>query len=379
MFIDHIFFMDEILKLEKEASKYTKTVNLSTWNSSKEYENEIFKRLTPFNLVNSTKYTYSYDIPLETRNRCVKKIIGTNNEDEMCLFLGNATLAILNILNFLKQYGCNHILIIGPSYFSVFEVCKTLGISYEVYTLTRVNNSYVINSKSIYSKQFDAVFITSPIYSTSVPLSDDIIDIINTLTNRKTFVVLDESICINGYETIRSVNINPYLIGIYSPHKSLFCNNNKFSMIICNKKHDDFLEQWIDVLNGSLSYSNQQAIYHFLSDNYNVCNSFALEYFNNNKERIISLIDSYDNCYYDKSIIGPYMTIYLTSVNIKKVYSIDFQRILIKHTGTSFYPGMLNGLLLDNFANFRINLSLATKDLIYHLKQVLDFIYLDQY
>lgn len=375
MYIDHIFFMDEIIKIENEIRSTRKVINLSTWNSSKKYENELFKHITPFNLNHSTKYVYSYDIPIDIRNSCINKIVGDKIEDKMCLFLGNSTLSILNTLNFLKQMGCNHILIINPSYFSVFEACKTLEISYEIGAFLRIDNEYIIDSNEILSKNFDAILITSPIYSTSVPISNNIIELINELTKKEIYVVLDESLSVNGYELIRKTASSPYIIGIYSPHKSMFCNNNKFSAIICSKKYDDLLEQWIDVLNGSLSSSNQQAIYHFLSDNFNECNNFAINYFNKNKKLVIDLLNSYEYCLYDKSAIGPYMTIYLSNVDVKEIYSIEFLKNIIHSTGVSFYPGVLNGIIIEGIANFRINLSLSTNELIYSLKQLLDFIY----
>lgn len=377
MYINNIFYMDEILRIEKEVSINRTVVNLSSWNSSNHYENELFKRMTPLEINYSSKYIYSYDIPIEVRDECIRKITGKKNNNEMCLFLGNSTLSIINVINFLKYNGCKKLLIINPSYFSVFEACKTFGLSYDVENFSRENDEYVIDSNVILNQDYNAVWITSPIYSTSVILSDSIIELINNITKKRVFVILDESTSINGNEAIRRVKINPYLLGIYSPHKSIFCNSNKFSSVICCKKYDDFFEQWVDVLNGSLSISNQQAIYHFLSENFDKCNNYAKNYFNTTSKHIINLLEMYPYCSYDKSIVGPYMSIYISNVDVKKIYSIDFIERLIQNTGVSFYPGFLNGNSVPDIVNFRINLSLSIHQLVYSLKQLLDFIFLN--
>lgn len=68
--------MDEILRIEKEVSINRTVVNLSSWNSSNHYENELFKRMTPLEINYSSKYIYSYDIPIEVRDECIRKITG---------------------------------------------------------------------------------------------------------------------------------------------------------------------------------------------------------------------------------------------------------------------------------------------------------------
>lgn len=85
----------------------------------------------------------------------------------------------------------------------------------------------------------------------------------------------------------------------------------------------------------------------------------------------------YPYCSYDKSIVGPYMSIYISNVDVKKIYSIDFIERLIQNTGVSFYPGFLNGNSVPDIVNFRINLSLSIHQLVYSLKQLLDFIFLN--
>ena len=375
MYINNIFYMDKIIEIEKEISKKRSVVNLSNWNSSKHYENGLFKYITPLEIKYTNSYIYSYDIPIQIREKCIKKLTGKNANNKMCLFLGNSTLSIINVINFLKYNGCKKLLIINPSYFSVVEACKIFGLSYEIRNFSRVDDEYIIDPKIIFKEDYNAIWITSPIYSTSVKLSDNIIRLINSITKNKIFVVLDESTSVNGNEAIRKADFNQYLLGIYSPHKSIFCNSNKFSSIICSKKYDDFFEQWVDVLNGSLSSSNQQAINHFISDNFDKCNNYAIGYFNMVKRSIIGLLEMYPSCYWDNSIVGPYMSVYIRNVDINKIYSIDFIKKLINDTGVSFYPGFLNGISIPNTLNFRINLSLSVNQAVYSLKQLLDFIF----
>lgn len=83
----------------------------------------------------------------------------------------------------------------------------------------------------------------------------------------------------------------------------------------------------------------------------------------------------YPSCYWDNSIVGPYMSVYIRNVDVNKIYSIDFIKKLINDTGVSFYPGFLNGISIPNTLNFRINLSLSVNQAVYSLKQLLDFIF----
>ncbi len=373
MFINDIFFLDEIFETEKAVSLHTnkKITNLSYWNPSEKYEQMMMKVLSPQSVDNLFKYIYTYNIPLTTRNNIIEKIIGRKTDNMMCLLLANSTLAIANIINFLKLNGYNRLFIFQPAYFSVEEVCKINGISV---VRIPINKQFNYDTPISNIKKSDAIWFTSPIYSTNCILQENIIQLINELTNQEHMVILDESLNINGYETIRKLNINKNLIGIYSPHKSLFLNGIKFSAILSDKSYDDFLEQWIDVIGGALTGSCINAINHFLSPNFDNCNNYAQKWFKESKNTIKLLLKKYPYVQIDTNdMIGSYTTLSLPNIDLSEMTLI---KKIIKKTSTSLIPGLLDG---NHEGSFRINLSLEQYDIGTSLNSLLMFIYEEKY
>ena len=355
MFINDIFFMDNIFDIEKRISIQcnNQITNLSFWNPSKEYVNMIQRILPVQKLTNLFEYVYTYNIDKETRGKVIEKIIDRHENSQMCMLLPNSTLSILNIINYLKLHGYKRLWIFQPSYFSVEEACSIFKIPVTKVPLSYTNGKYEISFNLSKIKLDEAIWITSPIYSTNCYPDKKMINTINNLTASNHLVIIDESLNINGYETIRQLNLNKYLFGIYSPHKSLFINGLKFSAIICNKENDDFLEQWIDVLGGALPTSSINAVEHFLSENYDLCKSEALKWFDENKRIIIKVLRQYPFAKIDTlDSIGPYLTV---NVNALSLNSLELIEELIKESFVSIIPGFLNG---NRESSFRINLSL---------------------
>lgn len=370
MFIDHIFYMDNIFDLEKNISKNTHqpVTNLSHWNPSDAYVEMINRNLPPQSIKDIFNYVYTYDIPASTRKNIINKLVGRSLDTQMCMILPNSTLCILNVINYLKLNGCKRLFILQPSYFSVEEACKLFNI--EAFKIPLKNGeNYTIPIELYQTQNSDAFWITSPVYSTSYLLNDSMINCIDTITANKRYVVIDESLNINGLESIRKLKDNKYLFGIYSPHKALFCNGLKFSTIICNKSNDDFLEQWIDVLGGALPSSCINAIDHFLSPNFEICKQCAVEWFSENQKIIIKTIKNYPFAHVNENpSVSSYMTINLPYIPLE---SLDFIEKMIKETFTSVFPGFLNG---RNDCSFRINLSLNKHTIGNSLNSLLDFI-----
>ena len=130
MFIEDIFFLDNIFEIEKNISSgLNKPItNISHWNPSNAYMEMIMKCLSPQSVTDIFKYVYTYDIPKITRNAIIKKLIGTYLDSQTCMILPNSTLAIINIVNYLKQNGFQRLFVLQPSYFSVEEACKLAKI-----------------------------------------------------------------------------------------------------------------------------------------------------------------------------------------------------------------------------------------------------------
>lgn len=371
MFIDDIFFLDSIFEIEKNISsdRNKPITNISHWNPSNAYMEMIMKSLSPQSVTNIFKYVYTYDIPIMTRNAIIKKLIGTYPDSQMCMILPNSTLAIINIVNYLKQNGFHRLFMLQPSYFSVEEACKLAEIEVVKIPLQYNKNKYEIPLDIVHVNAQDAVWITSPLYSTSYLLDQCIIQCIDYYTTNNRLVIIDESLNINGLETIRNLKHNKYLFGIYSPHKSIFCNGLKFSAIICDKTNDDFLEQWIDVIGGALPGSCINAVEHFLSPNFNLCNENAKEWFRHSKTTIIEILQKYPFASVDTvQSIGSYTTINIPYIPLR---SLDFIKKMMSETLVSIIPGFING---NPNCSFRINLSLNQNTIGNSLNTLLNFI-----
>lgn len=367
MFIEDTFFMDNIFEIEKNISSHTNkpVTNLSYWNPSDAYTDMMLKTLSPQSITNIFDYVYTYDIPIETRNAIIEKITGKQSSTQMCMLLPNSTLSIINVINYLKLNNYRRLFILQPSYFSVEETCKLS--KFEIIKIPFKQN-HALPYEIFEGNELDAIWITSPIYSTNYILDQSIIQGIDELTSNNRLVVIDESLNINGFETIRNLTQNKYLFGIYSPHKSLFFNGFKFSAIICDKSNDDFLEQWIDVIGGALPGSCVNAIEHFLSPNYDICTQKAKIWFEKSKAIIIETLKKYPFAKIDTvRSIGPYVTINIPYMPLK---SLDFFKTMINATLVSIIPGFLNG---NPNCSFRINLSLNHHTIENSLNALLEF------
>lgn len=362
--------MDNIFEIEKNISSYFNkpVTNLSYWNPSVDYSEMMLKVLSPQSVTNIFEYVYTYDIPILTKNTIVEKIIGVHSNSQMCLLLPNSTLAIINVINYLKLNNYRRLFILQPSYFSVEETCKLAEL--EVVKIPfKYNHTYELPSKIFEVNELDAIWITSPIYSTNYLLDQTIIKCIDRLTTNNRLVVIDESLNINGFETIRKLKQNKHLFGIYSPHKSLFFNGLKFSAVICDKSNDDFLEQWIDVMGGALPGSCINAIEHFLTPNYDLCAQKARLWFEQSKAIIIKILKKYPFASIDTvQSIGSYITINIPDIPLK---SIEFFQSMVSETLVSIIPGFLNG---NQNCSFRINLSLNHHVIGNALTTLLEFI-----
>lgn len=371
MYIEDIFFMDNIFKIEKNvSSSLNKPVtNLSYWNPSVDYSEMMLRVLSPQSLNNIFKYVYTYDIPITTRNAIIEKLTGVQSNTQMCMLLPNSTLAIINVINFLKLNNYRRLFIVQPSYFSVEEACKLAGL--EIVKIPfNYNHNYSLPYQIFEATKSDAIWITSPVYSTNYLLDQSIIQCINELTANSRLVIIDESLNINGFETIRKLKQNKYLFGIYSPHKSIFLNGLKFSAIICDKSNDDFLEQWIDVIGGALPGSCINAIEHFLTSNYDLCIQKAKSWFGQSKAIIIETLKKYSFAKIDTvKSLGSYLTINIPEIPLK---SLDFFQTMVSETSVSVFPGFLNG---SKNCSFRVNLSLSHHVIGNALTTLLEFIF----
>lgn len=372
MFIDHIFELDKIFNTEKQVyeGRHIEVTNISYWNASKKYQEYILKCINLFSEKDIFNYKYTYDIPYELRREITSKLGCQNERDTMCLLTSSSTQSIMNIINYLKLFNYRKLCILTPAYFSVEESCKILGMPYEKKNLSFYDREYIIPVDEILKNDYDVVWLTSPIYSTGVVFSSLQISNIKRIVDSEILVIADESLALPGQELLNKIPVSKYFFSIVSPHKPLYINSIKFSAILCPKENDDFLEQWIDVLSGSLLYSNTMAISHYLSSNYQHCVEQSIKWFFKGLRVIEEVLEQFPYAYCDTISIGSYKCIYLETRN--NINDINNIRRLINNQFVSYIPGIYNGF--DNGTPcFRINMSLDSMELENALYRILRF------
>lgn len=369
MLISQTTFLDEIFKLEKnkEKSEHIKITNISYWNSSSAYKQYMEKFILLDFQQDIFDYTYTYDITKYQRLQIMKKLKALNPNDTMCLLSSSGTNSILNAVNYLKLHNYEKLAILLPSYYAVEQCCQIYNIAYEKVNMQYLNGQYEIPLKYLLEHYFDAVWLTSPVYSTGISYNNCQINDIKKLITNNILVIADETLAMPNQMLIRKIPINDYFFSICCPHKPLFINKMKFSAFICPKKNDDFLEQWVDILSGSLLFSNLMAIQHFLSDNFNECIKAAQHWYKNTINEVCHTVQQFPGILYNLDETGPYKTIYLTTPGIE-IEKLDNINSLIVRDYISYIPLKFNG-----YGGFRINLSLNPADLSNALYRILKF------
>lgn len=374
MFIDNIFELDKIFNTEQKVliKRNIGVTNISFWNASPKYQEYILKYIRLFSEKDIFTYKYTYDIPYELRQKIIAKLGCQNENDTMCLLTSSSTQSIMNIINFLKLYNYRKLCILTPAYFSVEESCKILGVPYAKKDLLFSDNNYLIPIDEILNSDYDAVWITSPVYSSGVVFSPSQISDLKKIIDSGILVIADESLALPGQELLNKIPISKNFFSIVSPHKPLYINSIKFSAVLCPKENDDFLEQWIDVLTGSLLYSNTLAISHYLSVNYQYCVNQSVKWFYKGLTIIKDALQQFPFAYCDITDVSPYKCMYLKPQNNKNVNNIENVKELINNQFVSYIPGIYNGFD-NNIQCFRINMSLDTTELENALYRILQF------
>ncbi len=371
MFIDEITYLDKIFELEKKKKdlENINITNVSNWNPSYSYKTYMEKYIQ-LNYQNDIfDYTYTYDLTKKYRAQIMEKLCVQNPLNSMCLLNSSGTSTILNTINFLKMHNYHKLGILTPSYFSVEQSCKICNFPCEKIALQYSRDKYCIPFQYILDHHFDVLWLTSPAYSTGISFDDSQINIIKKLISEKILIIADESLALPNQMLLSKIPISNYFFSICSPHKPLFINKIKFSALICPKKNDDFLEQWIDILSGSLLYSNLVAIQHFLSDNFIECVYATQQWYKNTINRVNNIMQYFPNIHIQCNLdeISPYKTIYLESAK-REMMDIENIKTLINKDYVSYIP-----IKFNEYTGFRVNLSLDPEDLTNALYRILNF------
>lgn len=355
MNIERLNDIDNLWDFQHEFETRNKIhiLNVSDWNCSKDFRNALLSSFHTQTSINMVDYKYSYSISNSKISKIKSKYIFCNEKNDI-MITPNNTVSIVYIANLLKQLNTKKICVLAPAYFSVYNIFDLLGIPYERISLLRKNGTFTINQGIDY-RQFDAMWVTSPIFCSGCSYDKDSLNILSSFSQYKT-IVTDESFCMLGDELPSKTHLQNH-IGIYSPHKAIGFNSFKYSMIVYNNNHYSILEQWSDVLCGSLNATNIDAINHFLSDNYLECQKSYTEYIDHARVFVLNELEKHPFLSYDYNSSGNMIMIYLKSQKDYGCFSFQNLNNLMENTMTTLFPGYLHDY--DNKIDccFRINLS----------------------
>ncbi|ABR48213.1 hypothetical protein Amet_2052 [Alkaliphilus metalliredigens QYMF] len=371
MFINRITQMLEMRGIQNRyCGIYGKQpYNVSNWLSSSAYSNAMLSKMK-MPETKTLEYVYTYSMDKKILNRVKKKLDPSTGDEMGITFVDNGTQAIITLVNMIKQYKYKKICIINPAYFSIAQALKAFSIEYDEINLKRTNGQYVLPYEELVKAHYDVIWITSPIFSTSVYHSQETENMIHDLMDRGTLIISDECFCVPGNELIRRVKNRNNFIAIYSPHKSLCLNTFKFASIIYPERFDTFIEHWVDVLTGNLPASSLSAITHFLDSNYDECQKVYRKFMTTAGDEVQSIIRSKDNVESDNIITGSLLTLYFNNLTFDQIKSYSFIEDVIFSTGKAFYPSFLNGLDETFGFAFRINLALYDKEFLSSLDRL---------
>lgn len=360
-YIDDIFLMDEIFSFEQDYNRKTgiSITNVSHWDSSNKFQQHMNKYIQLPPSSSPWNYYYTYSISFEDRKKVLSNLGITLEKQEktMGLLLQSSTIAIVNIINLLKNSNRNKLCILQPAYFSVTHCCSMFSLDYGIEQISFINNKPIIPVNKILSKGYDSVWITSPVFGTGYYFNSLEINEIRLLKDAGLTIVFDESLALPGKELVREFPIDKNFFAIYSPHKSIGMNGIKFSVIICSKSYEDYLEQWIDVFSGALSCSNRDAVFHYISDNFLLeCFPSYISYVNKNKQIVLDIIKKYPFASTYTNSYGHYISIFTDFKTQDNNQLLSLIKSIIVNGHASFIPGKLNGFNNDKL-NFRINLT----------------------
>lgn len=254
MYIDRLNNIDNIIDLQNKFYRkyHIFPYNVSNWTVSNEFRNKMEQVFHFENNISPIDYLYSYNISRKIREKIMCKL-GVKEEIipyKTCVFFPNNSLSIVNICNLLQKKAIKKVGVINPAYFSITACLDTYKINYKSLTVKRSKQKYIFPFEEILAEKFDAIWITSPIYSTGTCYNETELSKIKLLLEAGIIVISDESFCIQGKELIRLFAEYNNFIGIYSPHKALSINSYKFSVIVSDIQTEDFFEQWLDIFCG---------------------------------------------------------------------------------------------------------------------------------
>lgn len=368
---------DYEIEMELEAAlealpKENPPVNLSDWNSGSDYKEKLASVVKLGK--KSDLFDYQYFFPDCIKKDLAHKLGFSDEAYENSFFapVSQSTLSIVTLAIFLKKHN-QKVGIVEPVYFSVQSCVDDIGIPYRLFSDYMENINSTFDVEELLQSDCTAFWFTSPVNSCSIYFKERVTKGIQKLLDAGKIVILDESLCVNGYELSRVFGVQENLLYIYSPHKALGLQGIKFSYVVCHTKYYDDINNLEDIYGGSLNYSCLEGAEHFVSKNFDDCLKLYNTFWQKNLLKVKALVKDYDFVRIPPETFGHYAMLFIDQPVDDKNF-LEAMKQLMKDTGYFVYPGIMQGFKSEKGLYFRVNMLLNTDDIEKGLKAVLDFI-----
>ena len=364
------------IEMELEAALKTfpkdrQPINLSYWNSGSDYK----KKLSAVIKLSgkSDLFDYQYYFPKSIEKDIARKLGFSDQAYENFFFapLSQSTLSIATMAIFLKKHN-QKVGIIEPVYFSVKICFDDFSIPYQLFGDYMENINSTFDAEKLLQSGCTAFWFTPPVNSGSIYFTEKVTKGIQKLLDAGKMVILDESLCANGFELSRLFGAQENLLYIYSPHKALGLQGIKFSCIAAHKKYYDDIDSLKDIYGGSLNYSCQEGAEHFVSKNFDECMKAYTDFWQNNLSLVKGIVKNYDFARILPETFGPYALV-LSDRYVDDENFVAAMKQLMKKTGYFVYPGSMYGFHSEKSICFRVNMLLNTGDIEKGLVEVLEY------
>ena len=357
--IIHLEDIKNIRKLEQQVYNETQipTYDISHWNAGTQYKELLLSNFEIDCNLDFSNYHYSYEYEEKVQQAVACKLLNIPDCQYNCVFIHSATAAICCISDYLNKHGYKKVCVIDPSYFSIYSCLLSFGLNVQKESLILDGDGHcVLPYQTILQKGYDAVWITSPIFSTGIYYEESQVLLMEKLVQNNILLIIDESAAAPHQTLTDRLPTSNNIIAFFSPHKYLSINSIKFAAILCSGTVKAYLEDWIDVFIGSLPISACAAIQHYLSPNFSMCASLHNKHIMKNKQLVDELCCSFPNNYY-RGIGSTYITIQNSRLPYQDCLDSYFMYNMMQHTHTSFIPGYINGFSQTWGLCYRINLT----------------------
>lgn len=331
--------------------------NISTWDPSQEFMQQVLLNKVPLESdLEYINYRYSYDLPESQLEHTLLKLGGGSDQD--VLITNSGTSSIDLVLSCLEQLSVKCLLIVSPTYFSVFYNGLQKGYQILEQHMVADSDGYHIPKMQIleHFDEMDAIWITNPVYNTGVIYTQEDIRFLTEYILPYKYLVADECFCLNGFELVRHLKHENF-IGIYDPLKQVMINGIKFSAIIHHKRYCSLFRRWSDIINGSLSYSVMQALRFYLAKDFDQLSQHILSANKKTLDYVQRQVQQASGISLDSSVRGHLMMVYLPEHGFNLLQQKEAIQAFIFRTGASLIPGNRFHFPQEQGFSFRVNLA----------------------